>query len=170
LDRLLERSFTGLGTNLLDRYRTYRAHLFVFLHRADVPADNNACARARRPSVIHRKVMGSFRSEWGAQAYAALSVGTDSHRRLQRGLERACLAQEVFFEVSEYRLHGFCDGVLYIPPDKAADESSAGFWALEFKTAAASEFDKVKAAGIPKEEHIRQAQIYLFISTFVHLR
>ncbi|MCI0394388.1 MAG: PD-(D/E)XK nuclease family protein [Chloroflexi bacterium] len=91
-----------------------------------------------------------------------LSVGTDSHRRLQRGLERACLAQEVFFEIEEYRIHGFCDGVLYIPPDKAANEAMAGFWALEFKTAAASEFDKVKAAGIPKEEHVRQAQIYLW--------
>jgi transposase len=78
LDRLLERSFTGLGTNLLDRYRTYRAHLFVFLHRADVPADNNACERALRPSVIHRKVMGSFRSEWGAQAYAALATVLDT--------------------------------------------------------------------------------------------
>ena len=91
-----------------------------------------------------------------------LSVGTDSHRRLQRGLERACLAQEVFFEVAEYRIHGFCDGILYLPPDKAADESMTGFWALEFKTAAASEFDKVKAAGIPKEEHVRQAQTYLW--------
>jgi hypothetical protein len=91
-----------------------------------------------------------------------LSVGTDSHRRLQRGLERACLAQEVFFEVPEYRLHGFCDGILYVPPYKTDDESIAGFWALEFKTAAASEFDKVKAAGIPKEEHARQAQIYLW--------
>ena len=64
LDRLLQRSFTGLGSNLLDRYRTYRAHLLVFLYRADVPADNNACERALRPSVIHRKVMGRFRSEW----------------------------------------------------------------------------------------------------------
>jgi hypothetical protein len=91
-----------------------------------------------------------------------LSVGTDSHRRLQRGLGRACLGQEVFFEVAEYRIHGLCDGILYIPPEKSADESIAGFWALEFKTAAASEFDKVKAAGIPKEEHIRQAQIYLW--------
>jgi len=78
LDYLLRRSFTGLGTNLLDRYRTYRAHLFVFLHRADVPADNNACERALRPSVIHRKVMGSFRSEWGAQAYAALATVLDT--------------------------------------------------------------------------------------------
>src|SRR5512143_2480404 len=91
-----------------------------------------------------------------------LSVGTDSHRRLQRGLARACLAQEVFFEVSEYRIHGFCDGILYIPPNKADDEATAGLWALEFKTTAGSEFDKIKAAGIPKEEHVRQAQIYLW--------
>jgi len=81
LDRLLERSFTGRGTNLLDRYRTHRAHLFVFLHRTDVPADNNACERALRPSVIHRKVMGSFRSEWGAHAYAALATVLDTAKR-----------------------------------------------------------------------------------------
>jgi hypothetical protein len=91
-----------------------------------------------------------------------LSVGTDSHRRLQRGLTRACLAQEVFFEVPEYRIHGFCDGILYIPPDKAQDEAVTGLWALEFKTTAAGEFDKVKAAKMPKEEHVRQAQIYLW--------
>ena len=71
LERLLQRRFRGLGTNLLERYRKYRDSLFVFLQRSDVPADNNACERALRPSVIHRKVMGSFRSEWGAQAYAA---------------------------------------------------------------------------------------------------
>ncbi len=81
LDRLLERAFTGVGTNLLDRYRTQRAHLFVFLHRTDVPADNNACERALRPSVIHRKVMGSFRSEWGAHAYAALATVLDTAKR-----------------------------------------------------------------------------------------
>jgi hypothetical protein len=91
-----------------------------------------------------------------------LSVGTSSHRRLQHGLERACLAQEVFFEVPEYRIHGFCDGIMYIPPYKTEEESIVGFWALEFKTTAATEFDKVKAAGIPKEEHERQAQIYLW--------
>ena len=81
MDRLLQRSFTGLGTNLLNRYRTYQAHLFVFLHRTDVPADNNACERALRPAVIHRKVMGSFRSEWGAHAYAALATVLDTAKR-----------------------------------------------------------------------------------------
>jgi hypothetical protein len=91
-----------------------------------------------------------------------LSVGTDSHRRLQRGLSRACLGQEVFFEVPEFRIHGLCDGILYIPPEAASIEAASGYWALEFKTTAASEFAMLKSAGTPKEEHIRQAQIYLW--------
>jgi hypothetical protein len=91
-----------------------------------------------------------------------LSVGTDSHRRLQRALGRACLGQEVFFEIPEYRIHGFCDGILYVRPDQVGDESAAGFWALEFKTTAASEWEVIRAAHAPKEEHIRQAQIYLW--------
>jgi CRISPR/Cas system-associated exonuclease Cas4 (RecB family) len=91
-----------------------------------------------------------------------LSVGTDSHRRLQRALGRACLGQEVFFEVPEYRIHGFCDGILYARPDQVGKETSAGFWALELKTTAASEFEVIRAANTPKEEHIRQAQIYLW--------
>ncbi len=91
-----------------------------------------------------------------------LSVGTNSHERLQRDLARTCLAQEVFFEVPEYRIHGFCDGILHIPPTATVDPGAVGFWALEFKTTAASEFDKLKAAKIPKEEHVRQAQIYLW--------
>jgi hypothetical protein len=91
-----------------------------------------------------------------------LSVGTDSHRRLQRALGRACLGQEVFFEVPEYRIHGFCDAILYARPDQVEDESTSGFWALEFKTTASTEFDVIRAAGTPKEEHIRQAQIYLW--------
>ena len=108
------------------------------------------------------ELQGKPKPMFEARVGRILSVGTDSHRRLQRGLERACLAQEVFFEIPEYRIHGFCDGILYIPPEQADEAAITGFWALEFKTAAASEFDKVKAAGIPKEEHVRQAQIYLW--------
>ena len=91
-----------------------------------------------------------------------LSVGTDSHRRLQRALERDCLGQEVFFEVPEYRIHGYCDGILYARPDKVREEAASGFWALEFKTTASTEFDVIRAANAPKEEHILQAQIYLW--------
>lgn len=81
LDKLLKRRVSGLGTNLLDRYRTRRDSLFIFLQRTDVPADNNACERALRPSVIHRKVMGSFRSDWGAQTYAALATVLNTAKR-----------------------------------------------------------------------------------------
>jgi transposase len=78
LDELLHRRVTGrLAVNLLDRYRTHR----VFLHRPDVPPDNNACERALRPSVIHRKVLGSFRSEWGPRAYAALATVLNTAQR-----------------------------------------------------------------------------------------
>jgi transposase len=40
-----------------------------------------ACERALRPSVIHRKVMGSFRSEWGPKAYAALASVLNTAKR-----------------------------------------------------------------------------------------
>ena len=81
LARLLKQTFTGLGYNLLDRHRKYRNSLFIFLHRTDVPAHNNACERALRPSVIHRKVLGSFRSDWGAQAYASLATVLNTAKR-----------------------------------------------------------------------------------------
>jgi transposase len=58
---------------LLKRYQKYRNCLFVFLHRRDVSPTNNVSERYLRPSVVHRKVMGCFRSGWGARAYAALS-------------------------------------------------------------------------------------------------
>jgi transposase len=48
-----------------------REHLFVFITNRDVPATNNVSERALRPSVIFRKVTNGFRSEWGAQTYAA---------------------------------------------------------------------------------------------------
>ncbi len=64
-----------------DTNRKHRAHLLVFLHRADVLSYNNACERALRRSVIHRKVMGSFRSGWGAWAYTALATVLNTAKR-----------------------------------------------------------------------------------------
>ena len=82
LDRLLTRPLTGrVALNLKTRYQTHREHLFVFLYRPDVVADNNACERALRPSVIHRKVLGSFRSDWGPRAYAALTTVINTAKR-----------------------------------------------------------------------------------------
>jgi transposase len=66
------------GRKLRTRLLRIRHDLFVFVTRRDVPATNNACERALRPSVIFRKVTNGFRSNWGGQAYAALRsvVGT----------------------------------------------------------------------------------------------
>jgi len=63
---------------LLRRYRKYRDSLFVFLYRTDVEPTNNFSERNLRPSVIHRKVIGCFRSGWGARTYAALASVIDT--------------------------------------------------------------------------------------------
>jgi len=61
------------ASRLQRRYQKYRQSLFVFLYRNDVSPTNNVNERALRPSVIHRKVIGCFRSTWGANAYAAFA-------------------------------------------------------------------------------------------------
>jgi transposase len=76
---LLERSLEyPEARRLLKRYRKYRDCLFVFLHRTDVSPTNNVSERHLRPSVVHRKVIGCFRSAWGASAYAALASVIDT--------------------------------------------------------------------------------------------
>ena len=79
LDQLLARPVTTPQAQaLLKRYRKHRQHLLVFLHDPAVPPHNNDAERVLRPSVVHRKVTGGFRSAWGAHAYAALASVIDS--------------------------------------------------------------------------------------------
>lgn len=79
LDQLLARPVTTPQAQaLLKRYRKHRQHLLVFLHDAAVPPHNNDAERALRPSVVHRKVIGGFRSAWGAHTYAALASVIDT--------------------------------------------------------------------------------------------
>jgi transposase len=66
------------ASRLQRRYIKYRDCLFVCLHHTDVCPTNNVSERALRPSVIHRKVIGCFRSGWGAHAYAALASVIDT--------------------------------------------------------------------------------------------
>jgi transposase len=79
-DRLLQRDLQPYpqAAKLQRRYQQYRQGLFVFLDRTDVEPTNNVAERALRHSVIHRKVMGSFRSHWGSQAFAALASVIDT--------------------------------------------------------------------------------------------
>jgi transposase len=72
LDRVLALPRRGEAADKLRRrIARDREHLFVFVTIRDVPATNNISERALRPSVIFRKVTNGFRSEWGADTYAA---------------------------------------------------------------------------------------------------
>jgi transposase len=62
------------AARLQQRYRSHRDSLYVFLHRDDVEPTNNSSERDLRPAVIHRKVIGGFRSTWGAEASAIRST------------------------------------------------------------------------------------------------
>jgi len=78
-DKLLTRSLDQPEAQRLQRrYLKYREAVFLFLYRTDVSPTNNISEQRLRPSVIHRKVTGGFRSDWGAQTYAALKSLIDT--------------------------------------------------------------------------------------------
>lgn len=88
VDRLVFRTFlpdqpdTANARRLQARYQEHRASLFVFFDRPDVPPTNNASEQDLRPSVIHRKVTGGFRSQFGADVSAILtSLLTTARKR-----------------------------------------------------------------------------------------
>jgi transposase len=87
LDRILALPRAGeAAERLRRRIARDRAHLFVFVTDRAVAATNNACERALRPSVIFRKVTNGFRSEWGAQTYAAFRSVVSTAKANQRAV------------------------------------------------------------------------------------
>jgi transposase len=70
------------GRRLRKRYLKVRDHLFTFLDHPEVTADNNSSERELRPTATYRKVTGGFRSNWGADLFAAVRsvIGTASRR------------------------------------------------------------------------------------------
>ncbi len=80
------------AARLQRRYRTHRDSLYVFLDRDDVEPTNNSSERDLRPSVIHRKVIGGFRSDWGAEASAIRSSILATARKQGQNLLDAFLA------------------------------------------------------------------------------
>ncbi|MGI8552106.1 MAG: IS66 family transposase [Dehalococcoidia bacterium] len=76
----------GASAKLQRRYGTHRAGLLTFLARADVPPTNNASEQSLRPSVIHRKVLGAFRSDDGPTTYAIFRSVADTARKRREDL------------------------------------------------------------------------------------
>ncbi len=52
---------------LINRLKRHWDEWFTFLTHPEVKPDNNDAERALRPIVIHRKVSGGARSDWGAE-------------------------------------------------------------------------------------------------------
>jgi transposase len=72
------------GRRLRKRYGKVRNSLFTFLEHPEAPPDNNGSERELRPTATYRKVTGGFRSNWGADLFAAVRsvVGTAARRGL----------------------------------------------------------------------------------------
>jgi transposase len=73
---------TADGRRLRKRYGKVRDHLFTFLDHPEIAADNNSSERELRPTATYRKVTGGFRSDWGADLFAAVRsvIGTAKRR------------------------------------------------------------------------------------------
>jgi transposase len=95
VDRLVFRTFlpdqpdTANARRLQARYQEHRASLFVFFDRPDVSPTNNASEQDLRPSVIHRKVTGSFRSQLGADVSAVFTSLLTTARKQGENLFQA---------------------------------------------------------------------------------
>jgi len=95
VDRLISRTFlpdrpdTANARRLQARYQEHRASLFVFFERPDVPPTNNASEQDLRPSVIHRKVTGGFRSQLGADVSAIFTSLLTTARKQGQNLFQA---------------------------------------------------------------------------------
>jgi transposase len=57
---------------LTERFKRHWSEWFTFLSYPGVKPDNNDAERALRPVVIHRKVSGGARSDWGGQLVAMM--------------------------------------------------------------------------------------------------
>lgn len=71
---------------LQKRFRKHFDSIWLFLDRENVPFDNNASERALRPAVIHRKVIGGFRTMAGAEAYSRYRTIEDTARKQKQSI------------------------------------------------------------------------------------
>ncbi len=67
--------------NLVTAFATHKTSILRFMNDLATPMTNNAAERALRPSKLHRKVSGCFRSLGGAQRSAHLRSYLDTTRK-----------------------------------------------------------------------------------------
>jgi len=58
--------------NLVTAFATHRRSILRYMYDLDVPLTNNQAERDLRPTKLHRKISGCFRSKTGAERFAHL--------------------------------------------------------------------------------------------------
>ena len=128
--------------------------------RDDTPTISPSSAARGCVLAVAYELLGMPRPEPDPRSIRAMQVGTDGHRRIVRYFGHYVIGRELFFHDREYGIRGYCDALLYLPPDFAGDR--AGLYALEVKTTGGLEFERIRASGQPREDHHRQCQIYIW--------
>ena len=72
LEQLVVSRWPADAQRLANRLKRHWNEWFTFLSHPEVKPDNNDAERALRPIVIHRKVSGGARSDWGAKLVAQM--------------------------------------------------------------------------------------------------
>ena len=67
-----DKGWAADAQTLANRFVRYWSDWFTFLSHPELKPDNNDAERALRPVVIHRKVTGGARSQWGGQLVALM--------------------------------------------------------------------------------------------------
>ena len=67
-----EKGWPADAQRLANRIQRHWEEWFTFLDHPEVKPDNNDAERALRPVVVHRKVTGGARSDWGGQLVAQM--------------------------------------------------------------------------------------------------
>jgi len=109
--------------------------------------------------LVAREILEFPKPELEPRVKRILDVGRDGHRRIERYLRGISLAREVLFKDDEYRIKGYCDDLIYIPPELSEDHS--GFYAVEIKTTGHAGFEMLSREAAPRDDHARQCMIYI---------
>jgi hypothetical protein len=72
LDKPAAGGWPADAQRLAERLKRHWSEWFTFLSHPEVKPDNNDAERALRPIVVHRKVSGGARSDWGAKLVAQM--------------------------------------------------------------------------------------------------
>lgn len=72
VDRPPVGGFPSDASRLANRLKRHWGEWFTFLSHPEVKPDNNDAERALRPIVVHRKVSGGARSDWGGELVAQM--------------------------------------------------------------------------------------------------